>query len=314
MHSDMQDMDDYRGPELMAERREIPRRFSRGRVWVAAIALTAFVGFSWYAYRQATKVGEEGVAPLIAADQGPTRVKPEEPGGMDVPHQDKSVYDRMGNEEQASTKVESLLPGPEAPMPHPAATASTTPSVSSTVASTTTDTNTPSGAPPAAASTQTAAVPPPPPPPSMAETKAAAGVSPAAGTPAHAETSIKPPAPAASAETKTAPAEAKTAAVEPPPPSAAASASSTSSAAATGNYRIQLGSLRSEEAADGQWKKLQKSFPDLLSSLSPKIEKVDLAGKGTFYRLQAGAMSESAAKELCEKLKQHKAECIVVKS
>ena len=76
----MSDMDDTaRAPELTAERRERPRRFSRGRMLVTLLALVAFSSFSWYAYRQATKAGEEGVAPLIKAEEGPTRVKPDEP-------------------------------------------------------------------------------------------------------------------------------------------------------------------------------------------------------------------------------------------
>ncbi|HLF58273.1 MAG TPA: hypothetical protein VI732_01450, partial [Alphaproteobacteria bacterium] len=166
----MSDRDETpRAPELMSERRDMPRRFSRGRLWVTAVALVAFAGFSWYAYRQATKAGEEGVAPLIKAEEGPTRVKPDEPGGMDVPHQDKSVYERVGSDEPASTKIESLLPEPEAPMPHPAA------STPATVASTTTNPNAPSSLPPApaakSAATQSAALPPPP---SAAEAKKAA--------------------------------------------------------------------------------------------------------------------------------------------
>ena len=59
---------------------------------------------------------------------------------------------------------------------------------------------------------------------------------------------------------------------------------------------------------------MQKAHSDLLSSLSVTVVKVDLTGKGTFYRVQAGALSESAAKELCSQLKKRKAECIVVKS
>lgn len=300
MHSEIDDMDDgYRGTEIMAERvaesSEPPRRVSRGRILVAAVALVAFVGFSWYAYRQATKVGEQGVAPLIAADQGPTRVKPAEPGGMDVPHQDKEVYARMGTEAPASTKVESLLPEPEAPMPPPAPEAHETPT---TVASTTTDV-TPSSQPPAPSknlpSPHSSAAAPPPPPPTTAEAKSAAGIAPAAGTAAPATKATK-------AEMQK---EMKTAAVTPPP---------ASTAAATGDYRVQLASLRSEAAAGTEWKRLQKAYPELLSSISMKVQKVEISGKGTFYRVQAGAMSETAAKDLCRKLKQRKAECIVVKS
>jgi cell division septation protein DedD len=295
----MSDMDDTSRPtELTAERRDRPRRFSRGRMLVTLLALIAFSSFTWYAYRQATKAGEEGVAPLIKAEDGPTRVKPDEPGGMDVPHQDKTIFERMGSEQPAQAKVESLLPEPEAPLPRPAAASTPT-----TVATTTTNVNAPSAQPPVAshpakaaaanektASTQVAAVPPPP--PSAAEAKAMAKVAPAAGEPAGAE-SAPPPPPAS---------ETKTAAVEPAP------------AVASGSYRVQLGALRSQEAADAQWTKLQKTFPDLLSALSLNVQKVDIAGKGTFFRVQAGALSESAAKELCDELKRRKAECIVVKS
>lgn len=77
---------------------------------------------------------------------------------------------------------------------------------------------------------------------------------------------------------------------------------------------MQLAAVRSQDAADGEWKKLQKAYPDLLSSLSVSVVKVDIADKGTFFRIQAGALSQSAAKELCSQLKQRKAECIVVKS
>lgn len=83
---------------------------------------------------------------------------------------------------------------------------------------------------------------------------------------------------------------------------------------ASGSYHVQLGALRSEEAANDQWKKLQKAYPDLLGSLSPNIVKVDLGDKGTFYRLRAGALSEAAAKKLCEDMKSRKADCIVGKS
>jgi len=278
MTSDMDDL--QRPPELMAERREMPRRFSRSRVWVAGLALVAFAGFSWYAYRQATKVGEEGVAPLITAQEGPSRVKPDEPGGMAVPHQDKSVYGRLGNEEPASTKVESLLPEPEAPMPRPAA------STPVTVASTTTDRAAPSALPP-------------PPPPSAAEAKSAAKIAPAAGAAAK---------PAEAAPAKAAK-ETKVAAAAP-----AASTAAAPAAKAAGSYRVQLAALRSEAGANTEWKRLQKSFPELLGGLPLTVQKVALPGKGTFYRVQAGALTESAAKKLCAELKRHKAGCLVVKS
>ncbi|MGB8275132.1 MAG: hypothetical protein WCF16_07680, partial [Alphaproteobacteria bacterium] len=121
MPSDVNENSDENGnpPELRAEPRPVQPRFRRSRMWIAVVALAAFGGFTWYAYKQAIKTGEQTVAPLIAADEQPTRAKPEEPGGMEVPHQDKSVYERMGSQEPPP-KVETLLPPPETPMERPA--------------------------------------------------------------------------------------------------------------------------------------------------------------------------------------------------
>ena len=93
----------------------------RGRLITGAIAmaaLTAFAGMLWYAYNLGIKAGTESVAPLIRADGRPTKIRPEQPGGMEVPHQDKYVYDRLAQGE-TQTSVERLLPPPEDPLPRP---------------------------------------------------------------------------------------------------------------------------------------------------------------------------------------------------
>ena len=120
MHIEMDE--DSQPIELTAERREIQRSFPRSRIWVAAIAFAAAGAFTWYAYHQATKAGEQGVAPLIKAEDGPSRVKPDEPGGAPEP-QDSGVYERMASDQPAAPKAESLLPPPETPVAHPATTA-----------------------------------------------------------------------------------------------------------------------------------------------------------------------------------------------
>lgn len=281
--------------ELTAERREIQRSFPRSRIWVAAIAFAAAGAFTWYAYHQATKAGEQGVAPLIKAEDGPSRVKPDEPGGAPEP-QDSGVYERMASDQPSAPKAESLLPPPETPVAHPATTA---------------EAKSMAAVAPAAGET-TAPIPAPPAP---------AAAKPAEQSPPPAMKSVEVPAPSSAKPVETAakptdmPAEAKPA-EEPKPTEAKAteSGSTESKSAASGSYRVQLAALRSQDAADGQWKKLQRTYPDLLSSLSVTVVKVDLTGKGTFFRLQAGALSESAAKELCSQLKKRKAECIVVKS
>ena len=91
---------------------------TRVRIAVAAVALTAFAVFTWYAYDRATHPGADGDAPLIKAEAGPTRVRPDKPGGMEVPHRDKLVYESLEGGKPES-RVERLLPPPETPLPRP---------------------------------------------------------------------------------------------------------------------------------------------------------------------------------------------------
>ncbi|MGB8274145.1 MAG: SPOR domain-containing protein, partial [Alphaproteobacteria bacterium] len=79
-----------------------------------------------------------------------------------------------------------------------------------------------------------------------------------------------------------------------------------------GSYQVQLSAVRSEAAAEAEWKKLQKANQDLLGGLTLAVVRADLPGKGTFYRVRAGALSEQAARDLCAELKQRKAACLVV--
>jgi cell division septation protein DedD len=228
----------------------------------AALALAGFGAVAAYGWLQyGTGVAGDGPAPLVRADLRPVKTRPENPGGLLVPDQDKEIYGtlapgRMAGAAPAPTKVERLLPPPEAPLPKPVpATPDVAPPPEAVA---------PPSAPPPAASAPVAAEPappaaaPPPAPPAVA----------AAPAPPRA---VAPPAPAASA--------AKLEAVtqRPPPP---------------GSYRIQLAALTSNDDAARAWEKLRKAFPDVLAGLTPAIVKVDLPGKGTFYRLQAGPLKD----------------------
>ena len=45
--------------------------------------------------RDGVVITSPGAIPLIKADTGPIKIKPENPGGLDVPHKDKSIYERF---------------------------------------------------------------------------------------------------------------------------------------------------------------------------------------------------------------------------
>ena len=90
-----------------------------------------FAGLVFLAYKQGLKQGSEGQPPIIRADTSPIKGTPTNPGGMEIPHQDRSVYDQMSGSGEPATDddTEHLLPKAEEPMamaapetPAPAAT------------------------------------------------------------------------------------------------------------------------------------------------------------------------------------------------
>lgn len=105
--------------EFKAEARSIPkrRRFPIFAV-VASIALAGTLGGAYYAWKALSTDGEVREVPLIRAQPGPIKVKPETAGGMDIPDQDKTVFDRMEGEVDRPG-VEQLLPPPETPRTPP---------------------------------------------------------------------------------------------------------------------------------------------------------------------------------------------------
>jgi cell division septation protein DedD len=125
---------------------------------------------------------------------------------------------------------------------------------------------------------------------------------------------LPPPAPIAAAPSVPAPAPL---AAVPPPPSASMPTIAPPAAAApagSASYRLQLGAVRSEDAAKQEWQRLQKAQPDLLGKLSVAVVRADLGEKGVFYRIQAGPIGDAAeATQSCAALKSRNVGCILVK-
>lgn len=151
------------------DRRSRPRVLMAAAV-VAALAFAGAAALVWTGER-----AREGEVPMIVADAGPFRVRPAEPGGLQVPNQDQLVYQRMGGgDPEPRRRIEVLLPPPEAPMPVPrpappaevAAEAAPAPEPPQPAAPAPAA---PSAPAPAAPSAQAAARLPLPPPPPQAE-------------------------------------------------------------------------------------------------------------------------------------------------
>lgn len=324
-------------PEL----REPPRRSRALGIFVASFALAAFAGVVWYAYDQGLRRGTETTAPLIKADPRPAKLRPDQPGGLQVPNQDKLVYEAMRPGDGETPKVERLLPPPERPMAPPppppppipqavpSAEAPVPPPAPAPVPPVQLPSSTPTATPAPVAQAPASQAPASQAPASQAPASPAAsdaGIPPARiVTPAPAPNIPKPAdTPAATAQPRveptappppaTTPAPAPVASSAPAPAPAPAAKPVASAPPAPGGFRIQLGALREVAAAEAEWNRLKRRYPEELGSLDHRIQTVDLGpGKGIFYRIQSSGVSEASANAICAGLKAKNQPCIVVK-
>lgn len=285
--------------------------------FLATFALVAFAGVVWFAYDRGLQVGSEGAAPLITADERPVKIRPENAGGMEIPNQDRLVFDTLRSEEDRLPRVERLLPPPEEPKEPPAPPAAPPAAVPAPAAqeggvppvviqqepqAQTQPVESPQAAPqddgiPPARVVAPAPAPKVPLAPQIAPQTAPQETVAAAPPPPPAP----PPAPAAKEPTP-APAPAPT-----PPPAPAPAAPQ------SGSYYVQLAAVRSEEVARQEWNRLKRRYSGQLGSLDVRVQRIDLgAGKGVFYRVQGGRVSEASAREICDALKGQGQGCLVV--
>lgn len=79
---------------------------------IAGIGLACVVG--WFVLSP-QYIEENKEIPVIHRPQTSIKIKPENPGGMDIPNQDKDVYNIVEKKEVDNTVIENLLPSPEQP-------------------------------------------------------------------------------------------------------------------------------------------------------------------------------------------------------
>lgn len=97
----------------MEERRsELVRSRNNFLGTFAGIVLAGIVG--WFVLAPQYKHSSDEI-PVIRRPQTAIKIKPENPGGMDIPNQDKDVYNIVEKKNIDNTTVENLLPTPEKP-------------------------------------------------------------------------------------------------------------------------------------------------------------------------------------------------------
>ncbi|WP_083901411.1 SPOR domain-containing protein [Azospirillum sp. B4] len=320
----MSDMHDHHGDpdydydpgyDWQGRRKPAPRRRGLLSLGVVAVAVGSFGGLIYFVYTQGQRAGTEAVAPIIHADPGPTKVKPETPGGMEVPNQDRLIYDRLRADNKTEPGVERLLPPPEAPMERPKAAPPPPPPPAEPPQQ--------AAAAPAQPQVTAPAVLPPtvlPPPPAG---KAPASEAPTAKPPATVQAAPAQPvsaqtAPATNAPTALVPPQAQPApkpvekpAEKPLPPPAPAPAPAAPTPAGGASVKLQFASIPSEAQAQAELQRLQRKHAAILGGLSLRLVKADVPGKGLYYRVQTGPVDEAQARRICEAVKAARDGCIL---
>lgn len=265
---------------------------------IALLVLAAFAGVVWLAYTQGVQRGRQDVPRVIAAESGPVKTAPDQPGGAANPYKGLKIYNNKApaDAHAANQPLPSIITQPGEPLfsafgpKHPAPA-------------------------PAAAPAQTRSAPAPvqqkvavqTPPPAAVHTAPA----PVAVAPKPAPVAAKPaPAPATTkpAPVVTKPAAVAVARVTPPPPAPVAAP------AASGAYVAQIAAFKSQAEAETGWANYKRNHAAILGGMSPNIVSVDLGEKGTWYRLRTGSFADKAsAADFCTKLKAEGASCLPAK-
>ena len=279
-------------PEFEPMRQPRPGRRRKLRLFLLFLVLAAgSAGAGWVYLDDLFPPDNSFETPLIRADASPVKVRPLTPGGMEVPNQDKLVYDRIGDGERPPG-VERLMPPPETPLPPPGGAAPAPGSATQPATGKTPESLRGSMAP---APVETPAVPSVPKiTDGNKEETAAKKAEPMAAAPAAPPppvVAVKPPVPA------------------PPPPEPVAQR-----VAPKTPFKVQLGAVRSPQRASQEWERLRRKHGDILRRMELSVTKADLgAEKGVFYRMRAGPIADEAtARDICAKLAIRKVGCLVV--
>ncbi len=306
-----------------------PRRRNLVNIAVVGAAVVVFGGVIFWAYNQGMRAGTESVAPILRADPNPTKIRPEQPGGMEVPHQDKLVYDRLNPANSgAPGEVERLLPPPETPMERPRAAAEPPadeimPMAEEGEGQVSALSAEEQGYQPAPAQQQTQPVPTYAPPlPQQQQPRTAPPVQQPvqqqAQVPTHQPTQTLIPPSASTAQPRPAPAAAPPRPAPQtnvaPPPAAVQPKPAVAAPAASGGpaVRVQVAAVDSEAKAGAEWQRLQRKFAGELGGLSMRTVRVELP-KGIFYRIQGGPIDEARAKQICATMAAQGAGCSIVR-
>lgn len=331
---------DYGQPDHLAYEPVQKTRSRKGMIAIGAVLGAAVIGLGGaYMLGGNSSLATSGAPPLVKATNEPVKVQPQNPGGVEIPNQNKQIYERanqstetkvVNREEQpvdvkqavrmnAGTSADSTGATMPAQTQQPAnglnlgeprkvRTVSIRPD--GTVVTPNAGAR-PAGPAPIPAMTLPAAAQPAaaaPATPTNSAQVAAVQPKPAASTPLAAPATPAPkPSPAAATPTS-APSPQKVASAQPVAIAPPVATDTTS----TGGFVVQLGLANSESAAGTVLAQLQRKYPDL-EGVPSLIRKAEVNGN-TIYRVRVGPLSKDEASSLCSKLQGQGGQCFVAKN
>lgn len=328
-----------------------PRRSRKG-LWVAAAVIAVgLVGVGAAFTLRGGSASKDGQPPVIAADSSPVKVAPANPGGAEIPNQNKQIYERSPDAPQAQSKV---VNNEEQPVDVQQAARSMPPRVVAPgpIAGIGTALAAAPSAPERSIAPPEPGLTPMPPVPGLGEPRKVRTVSIRPdGTPAQAPVAIDQPiatgsapsrsiggqatnpgsaqprpaqAPAAAPKVEarattppaaTTPAAPTRLASAAPAPAAAPPAPATAAVrAGTGDFVVQLGAPGSEAEARATFAALQRKYPQQLGGQAPIVRKTELAGGKTVFRLRVGPYSREDATSMCTALQAAGGQCFIAKN
>lgn len=102
-------------------------------------------------------------------------------------------------------------------------------------------------------------------------------------------------------------------AVDPNAPTQIAALPTQNAAPTNSEWKVQVSSQRSADAAERSYQNLKRRFSSLLSPRSVSIQRAVVQGKGTFFRVKIPANSRADANRLCSRLKSAGGSCFVTR-
>ncbi len=313
--------------------RERPVRGRRGLLLASVAGAVVLLGGIGYHFLG----GSSNEPVVIAADNQPVKMQPENPGGATVPNQDKAVYDRVAGTLPNNPEQKTLISSGEEPVDIAAANenAETAQDQSGSTEQAGSGADAPLITPREVETTIVRAdgtmMQPQPVAPQPANDGAAAAPAPSDEIGAISAENT-PPAPMATRPVSpeqqpmlvqapvvpSRPADQPVNIVGNVPPrtqtqAPAPAAAQVASAASAGGYFIQIASQPSAELAQKSFANMAQKYSSVIGGRSVDIKRAEIAGKGTYYRVRVQGGSREEANALCARLKSAGGNCLVTR-